>query len=1322
MRKRLRLALSVAAILTAIAIMLSVAGVFLLRSHWFSDFVRRRTVAAIERATGGAVELQSFDFHWSTLTAEFKNLVVHGTEPANGPPMFQAPSIRIVFPTTALLRRQIIISSLQVDHPQIYFLMRPEGSTNLPQVQNDLIDVEDMLSLHVGHFDFNTGTLRADMQSIPIDARGSSLSLRLRFARSPDRYDIHFSSHELHFDSPRLNAFDGSLDLRAQLRRDRIVIQNATLRTTASILQAKGVVQHFADPRLDFDTSLHLAATDLANFADLPKLQAGTVDVSGTFHYDSSKSATFLGRLAGEHLSYRFPMLTLADVAFTSEATATRAGVLLNNVHLKTPEGTLTGAAQLVRWQMFSLNGAVRGAQVDRIFELVTRKNQLWSGFADGSLRLSSSLDRHRHDFEAETRLHVVPGTGAKPVAGDISASYRRNGNVLQLDTKLTSAQTELALSGTVGGSVKVHVRTTAVAELQSLIEACGHPLPDLTKIDLTNSEVRYDGQIVGELASPDVSGDLLLRRFGAAGERWDEAKAHFSASASGISVSPASLTQQRLNATVTGSAELSNWSFDASKKLKLNATVSRVDIRNSAARYANLTLPLLNGLLSGSARLTGSLDNPGGSGNFTIESADAFGQTLNEVQATFTLDGDKAHFTKGKIQAAAAAIAFKGTYEHQHRDWTRGQLQLHLDSNGFPLNSLSPIARLAPTLNGRVEIHADTAFKIAGREIAPDATDGEITLRDVAFQGIRYGDFGMKTSTAGNTVNGSLAGTLQGSALSGSFAIQLTPGNPTHAELSSEHLDLQILAGLAHLNFVPAGSGGWLKGRIQLDGALAEPAKLRGQAQLQDVEMSPPQEGPQFVFRNDEPVVIDFAGGLAHIRNLHFATREGRLSIRGQVGYLDRHSLDLDVNGQVALRAFEMLDSNVTAAGSGTVEAALHGTVERPTVDGTLAIHDGSFYLKGVANGLTNVNGSIRFNRDRASIERLTAQSGGGHVELLGFISFAAGGPLVYNVKATADGVRLRYAGALSVTASAALQLTGATDNGLISGTVSISRVVLSPETDVGGILALTAAPSAQPVDPKDLFAGLQLDIRIESAPSLQVIAAQSRDIEADLDLHLRGTPARPLLFGSISADQGVIRIFGAKYSINRGEVTFANPVRIEPVLDLDIETIARGITVDITVSGTLNKLNMNYRSDPPLQPRDIIALLTVGQQPGFTPNLPNAQPAANDVSALQAGANTVLGQAIAPASGRLSKLFGITNIKIDPLIQGITNTPQSRLTVEQQISQNVTVTYVTNLAQTSEQIFRFEWALNPQYSVVAIRDDNGEFGIDFQYKKRFK
>jgi translocation and assembly module TamB len=198
------------------------------------------------------------------------------------------------------------------------------------------------------------------------------------------------------------------------------------------------------------------------------------------------------------------------------------------------------------------------------------------------------------------------------------------------------------------------------------------------------------------------------------------------------------------------------------------------------------------------------------------------------------------------------------------------------------------------------------------------------------------------------------------------------------------------------------------------------------------------------------------------------------------------------------------------------------------------------------------------------------------------------------------------------------------------------------------------------------------------------------------------------------------VIRVFGGRYTINRGVVTFQNAARIEPVLDLDLQTQVRGITVDLTIAGTPQRFNVAYRSDPPLQPRDIIALLTVGRTPQEAANVQTTQ-IASDTNVLQANPASIVGQAIAP-SGRLSKLFGITNIKLDPLVQGLTSTPQSRLTLEQQISRSITVTYVTNLEQTSEQIFRFEWSLNSQYSIVAVRDDNGEFGIDIQYKKRFK
>jgi translocation and assembly module TamB len=103
-------------------------------------------------------------------------------------------------------------------------------------------------------------------------------------------------------------------------------------------------------------------------------------------------------------------------------------------------------------------------------------------------------------------------------------------------------------------------------------------------------------------------------------------------------------------------------------------------------------------------------------------------------------------------------------------------------------------------------------------------------------------------------------------------------------------------------------------------------------------------------------------------------------------------------------------------------------------------------------------------------------------------------------------------------------------------------------------------------------------------------------------------------------------------------------------------------------------------------------------------------------------AEANTITQAISAPTSNRLQRFFGISRLKIDPQMLGVENTPQARLSVEQQVSRNITVTYVTTLSFTQEQIFRVEWDLNKQWSAVATREENGVFGIDFVYKKRFR
>jgi translocation and assembly module TamB len=98
------------------------------------------------------------------------------------------------------------------------------------------------------------------------------------------------------------------------------------------------------------------------------------------------------------------------------------------------------------------------------------------------------------------------------------------------------------------------------------------------------------------------------------------------------------------------------------------------------------------------------------------------------------------------------------------------------------------------------------------------------------------------------------------------------------------------------------------------------------------------------------------------------------------------------------------------------------------------------------------------------------------------------------------------------------------------------------------------------------------------------------------------------------------------------------------------------------------------------------------------------------------------LLGQAASQQlTNRVQRFFGATRVKVDPTLTGVDNLPQARLTFEQQVSKDITLTYITNLNRTNEQIVRFQWDVSAQWSAIVVRDQNGLFGIDFQYRKRF-
>jgi translocation and assembly module TamB len=103
--------------------------------------------------------------------------------------------------------------------------------------------------------------------------------------------------------------------------------------------------------------------------------------------------------------------------------------------------------------------------------------------------------------------------------------------------------------------------------------------------------------------------------------------------------------------------------------------------------------------------------------------------------------------------------------------------------------------------------------------------------------------------------------------------------------------------------------------------------------------------------------------------------------------------------------------------------------------------------------------------------------------------------------------------------------------------------------------------------------------------------------------------------------------------------------------------------------------------------------------------------------------GASALLSEALSSqVTGRIQHLFGVSRIKIDPNVGVPGFGSGARVTVEQQVTRDLTLTYVTNTSSSQYRIIQFELAVSDNVSVLGIRDQNGIFGLEFRFRHRFK
>jgi translocation and assembly module TamB len=462
-------------------------------------------------------------------------------------------------------------------------------------------------------------------------------------------------------------------------------------------------------------------------------------------------------------------------------------------------------------------------------------------------------------------------------------------------------------------------------------------------------------------------------------------------------------------------------------------------------------------------------------------------------------------------------------------------------------------------------------------------------------------------------------------------------------------------------------------------------------------------------------PVHATLAAGRVTLDPLHVTGEETDLHVQGSLELRDKQQLDVAASGSINLKLAETLDPDLSASGNSTFQLEAHGPLSNPDFRGRIDFQDGALALEDVPNGLSQLHGTLEFNQNRLEVKSLTAMSGGGQLSVAGYLAYQHG--IYADLSVTGKSIRIRYPQGVSSLADITMHLQGPQTNLLLAGSVLITRFSVSTDLDLAALAA--QANSVQTIAPPDAPSNhIHLDVHVSSSPQLNFQNAFAK-LAGNVDLRLRGTVASPSLLGRVSITEGNAIIAGTRYDLQRGDVFFSNPVRIEPSIDLNATAHVSDYDITLGLHGTPDKMSVTYRSDPPLPEADVVALLALGR----TENQQRLYTEQQEQSLSNPTTDALLGGALnATVSSRVQKLFGAGSVKVDPNYLGALGNSTSRIIVEEQVGRDLTLTYATNVDTTGQQLIQAEIAINRHVSLLVARDESGVFSMVVKATRRYR
>ncbi len=918
------------------------------------------------------------------------------------------------------------------------------------------------------------------------------------------------------------------------------------------------------------------------------------------------------------------------------------------------------------------------------------------------------------------------------PVTGVVKATYRGSDETVEItQLEAHTPASNIQATGTLGvatGDPLTRIALTAdfrdLSEFDSVLNAVGYgnngkkgssALPVVL-----HGDAHFQGTATGPLKALDVKGHLqanqLQAHLGSAGDiAIDSVVADAEYAPAGVTVASSTIRRGSAVLNVSGGVKphrvvkrgVVSYEFDDFAQVNAKVQLADAQMHDVLEIAGQGSLPI-SGILNVSANASGTLGNLTGDGSVTLRNGVAYDQPYDSVSASVSVRGQE--ITASTLNAKAQGVEVSGNGGY---NLTSKHLHAHLQGNDIRLSNLQAVRKSGTPLDGVLTFNAD-----ANGTVEQPGLTAHLSLANATYNKQAVGQLRADVRSDRDTVFLNAHSDLLSAKLDVTGQLQLAGDYPMQAHATFTNLDVAPVLQLTGSTLQATSAAA---GELNVSGPAKKPQALTGSLIINPLRVK--TQGLEFAAA--APVRATLSGGTARLEELHITGPDTDLTAAGSVQVFSPDGKALPAQGgTIDARAAGSLDvglahrinPEIISSGKINFNVTATGTTGKPNLGGKVTFANTDLAYAEIPNGLSNINGTATFTEDRLQVDNLTATSGGGRIKLGGFVQFRGG--LFADMTATATAVRVRYYG-VSATMNANIRLQGSGDGASLTGNVLITRFGLAETFDFASI-AGSAGDVSPPPDPDSLLSKIALNVRVQSSPALDFQNSYGAHVAGTVDISARGTLAVPSILGRVTVNDGSATFAGTNYQLQRGQVYFSNPIRIDPVIDLDATARVENYDVTIGVHGTAKNFKLTYRSEPPLSQADIFNLLALGRtQEEAQISTQRLQQQGQDPTT-----NALLGGALnATVSNRVNKLFGgAGKVKIDPAFVGTLGTSSARITVEQQLSRQITVTFATNVNSSAQQLIQLQYQLSDNKSIVATRDENGVFSLVYKIRKRYR